>query len=424
MTRTIAMVAAGSRGDVQPYVALAKGIQAAGHTVRLIASAEFESLVTEAGLTFFSTGEGAESVIQSDAWRKDIERGNFMVLLARMRQEMSKRAHLEASILPPLLEGSDLIIAGMNGLGGLYAIADKISIPMISAYVFPFTPTRAFPSPIVPASQLGGLLNQTSFHLMRQMMWQTLRVSDAAIRRELNLPKSPRFGPFKIMNAKGDPTLYGFSKHVLPPPADWGESHKVTGYWFLDHAPNWTPPSELIAFLKDGPAPVYIGFGSMANRDPQKMTELALQALEISGQRGVLASGWGALSSADLPKSVYMLRSAPHSWLFPQMAAVIHHGGAGTTAAGLRAGVPSVIIPFFGDQGFWARRVAALGVGTPPIARKSLTASKLADAIRQATSNDAMQERAVALGEKIRAEDGIGAAVEVIESLGNAKSGW
>jgi UDP:flavonoid glycosyltransferase YjiC (YdhE family) len=208
--------------------------------------------------------------------------------------------------------------------------------------------------------------------------------------------------------------LYGYSRHVLPRPDDWDDLNQVTGYWFLPSEAGWTPPADLVDFLSAGEPPVYIGFGSMGNRDPEATTRLTLEALTRSGRRGVLASGWGGMHAQDLPDTVYMLKSAPHSWLFPQMAAVVHHGGAGTTAAGLSAGIPSIIVPFFGDQPFWGGRVAMLGVGTAPIPRRRLTADKLAAAITQATADRAMQQRAAALGQRIRDEDGIGQAVALI----------
>jgi UDP:flavonoid glycosyltransferase YjiC (YdhE family) len=169
-----------------------------------------------------------------------------------------------------------------------------------------------------------------------------------------------------------------------------------------------------VAFLDGGAPPVYIGFGSMGNRNPGEAAELALRALEMSGQRGVIASGWGGLHKEDLPSSVYMLSSIPHSWLFPRMAAVVHHGGAGTTGAGLRASVPSIIVPFMGDQPFWGQQVSRLGVGTAPLPRKRLTADALARAITQVVTDATMRGRAADLGEQIRAEDGVGNAVEII----------
>ena len=331
----ISIVASGTRGDVQPYVALGKGLKTAGDSVSVLTSDDFETLVSSAGLQFRSTGSSIEKMLQSEEWSSTAEGGNFLTILSRMQREVKHRAHEVASIMPALLDGADLIVTGMGGMGGTFSIAEKVRIPLIQAYVFPFTPTRAFPSPLTPTLPLGRMINSLSFHAMRQIIWQSTRVADVTTRRELGLRRASFWGPFRSLNQKRVPVLYGYSQYVLPRPMDWDDHNYMTGYWFLDAAADWSPPTSLLDFLRAGPRPVYIGFGSMGNRNPEQATGLVLKALSLSGQRGVLASGWGGLSQADLPDTVYMLSSAPHSWLFPQMAAVVHHGGAGTTAAGL-----------------------------------------------------------------------------------------
>jgi len=210
------------------------------------------------------------------------------------------------------------------------------------------------------------------------------------------------------------PILYGFSPAVVPTPTDWPAFVHPTGYWFLDAPRDWRPPVALSAFLAAGPPPVYVGFGSMRNRQPQVVTALVVEALERAGQRGVLHSGWDGLAELRLPETIFPVDSIPHDWLFPRMAAIVHHGGAGTTAAALRAGRPAVVVPFFADQPFWARRVYELGVGPYPLPRARLTAARLADAITAAVYDPTMLERAVALGERLRAEDGVSEAVRVL----------
>ncbi|MCG8350002.1 MAG: glycosyltransferase [Chloroflexales bacterium] len=412
----ISIVASGSRGDVQPYIALGKGLKAAGYDVRILASDDFDSLVASAGLEFCSTGESVERMLQNDEWRKVKESGNFLMILSRMRVAMKREAAQIAQRMTTLLAGSDLIVTGMAGIS-VFSIADMLKIPVIQAYVVPFTPTRAFPSPLFPKLPWGGVLNRLSFHLMQQVFWQGLKVSDVVTRRELGMPPAPFWGPFRALSQAQAPVLYGYSPHVLPRPNDWAANYHVTGYWFLDEPSGWAPPADLANFLNAGEPPVYIGFGSMGSRNPEAAGQLALEALARAGQRGALASGWGGLSHSNLPETVHMISSIPHSWLFPRMAAVVHHGGAGTTAAGLRAGVPAVIVPFMGDQAFWGRRVADLGVGPAPITRKKLTSTQLAEAITQAVSDTAMCQRAADLGRKIRAEDGAGQAISLIQRL-------
>jgi UDP:flavonoid glycosyltransferase YjiC (YdhE family) len=209
--------------------------------------------------------------------------------------------------------------------------------------------------------------------------------------------------------------LMGYSPLVLPKPEDWDDWLHVTGYWFHDHGREWVPPRELAHFLDSGPPPVFVGFGSMSNRDPGGTTRLVLNAMAACGQRGVFQAGWGGLRQADLPEGVLTIGAVPHDWLFPQMAAVVHHGGAGTTAAGLRAGVPTVVVPFFGDQHFWGQRVNDLGLGPPPVPRKRLTAERLARALQVALGDEAVRDNAARMGAAIRAEDGVGRAVEIIE---------
>jgi len=230
-------------------------------------------------------------------------------------------------------------------------------------------------------------------------------------------PSMPRFLPKGIAGLVQGPLLYGFSPAVLPRSAAWGDDIEITGYWFADEPEGWTPPPELVAFLESGPKPVCIGFGSMSQRDPEATTRLVLDAVARSGQRAILLSGWGRLKASERPNHVFQCDAIPHSWLYPRMAAVVHHGGAGTTAAGLRAGVPSIVVPFHGDQPFWAKRVHELGVGPAPIPRNRISVERLASAIDTAARDEAMAARASEIGARIRAEDGVGRAVAAIERI-------
>jgi sterol 3beta-glucosyltransferase len=235
-----------------------------------------------------------------------------------------------------------------------------------------------------------------------------------ARREVLDLPPVPFYGP--IASFLGPRLcLDGYSALVAPRPRDWGASHYVAGYWFLDSDTNWQPPKALADFLSAGPAPICIGFGSMHDREAATVTELVKNALDRSEQRGILISGWGGLQTESASDRVFSIESAPHSWLFPRSAAVVHHGGAGTTAAALRAGVPSLIVPFMADQPFWGRRVYALGVGPEPIPHRRLTVDNLANSIRQMVADQAMRQRAAELGNRIRAEDGINRAIDLLE---------
>ena len=415
----IMIMAMGSRGDVQPYVALGKGLKAAGHSVRLATHENFESLVNSHELEFYPLKGNVQAFLEDTENRKLLENGNFLAINARAAKASQRAAIDWADGGLVAGQGMDLLIAGVGGLFLGVSLAEKLKIPLLQAYIFPFTPTKAFPAVLFPQSisKLGGAVNRLSHHIFRQIMWQGARTGDGLARQQvLDLPTAPFWGDYNSVHLQRYPILYGLSPSVIAKPSDWQNTH-ITGYWFLDEAPDWSPPLALLEFLQSGSPPVSIGFGSMVSRNPEETADLVLQAISLTGQRAILQSGWSGLSKRDLPDTVFMVDSVPHSWLFPQVAAVVHHGGAGTTAAGLRAGIPTIVIPFFGDQTFWGRRVAELGVGTAPIPRKELTAERLAEAIHKAVNDPAMRQRTADLGAKIQAEDGVANAVAIVQKL-------
>jgi sterol 3beta-glucosyltransferase len=417
----IAIFAMGSQGDVQPYIALGKGLKEVGYVVRLVTHENFEPLVTSHGLEFWPVQGNVQEFMKTQAIRDLLEKGNFFAITAHTAKAAQQAAMHWSREGLVACQGIDLLIAGVGGLYVGLAVAEKLKVPLLQAYIFPFTPTKAFPGILFPQSlsRLGGCVNWLSHQGVRQIMWQGFRSADAIARKKvLNLPPAPFFGPSYGDRRHQYPILYGFSPSVIAKPSDW-RNVDVTGYWFLDAPTGWVPSSSLMAFLQSGPPPVYIGFGSMGSRNPQETAALVLEALAHNQQRAIMLSGWDGLQAESLPDTVYLLDSVPHSWLFPQVAAVIHHGGAGTTAAGLRAGVPSIIIPFFGDQAFWGHRVAELGVGPKPIPRKQLTAKRLSQVIQRAVTDPAMRQRAADLSKKIRAEDGIAAAVAIVQKIKN-----
>ncbi len=413
----IAVIAPGSRGDVEPYLALGQGLVNAGHSVRLVTHEDFETLVRAHGVEFWPARGRVQDIVQSASMRQRLASGSFVSVLRQMQKDAEAGARELASASLAACEGMEMLLAGVGGLYVAVAIAEKLKLPLLQAYYIPFAPTRAYPSFLMPQlpANLSGAANRLSHHLARQMMWQAFRPADRLLRREiLDLPRAPFAGPYRSETLRGLPILYGFSPAVIPPPAD-GEDIHVTGYWFPESSETWTPPAALADFLAAGPPPVYVGFGSMSSSDPAATAAMILDALARAGQRGLILAGWGGLQATALPDSVMMIDSVPFGWLFPHMAAVVHHGGAGTTAAGLRAGVPSIVVPFFGDQPFWGRRVADLGVGPAPISRQKLSAARLGQAIATAVSDPALRRRAAELGARIRAEDGVANAVAIIE---------
>lgn len=414
----IAILAFGSRGDVQPYIALGKGLHDAGHAVRLVTHQNFGGLVKSYALEFMPVVGNIQEIAESEEMKKLLEKGNFLAITRHTAKLAQDAAIQWAKDGLAACEGVELIVAGVGGLNLGVALAEKLGIPFLQAHVVPFTPTSAFPGILFPQSlsRLGGGFNTLTHHLTRQIMWQGFRSADNQARKQvLGLPVASFWGPYQHDSLQQTPVLYGFSPSVIPKPADWDSKTHITGYWLLDPTTDWTPPGALVEFLQAGPPPVYIGFGSMGSRNPEETAELVLKAVQRTQQRAILQTGWGGMQKENMPTNVFMVDSIPHSWLFSQIAAVVHHGGAGTTAAGLQAGVPSIIIPFFGDQPFWGQRVADLGVGPKPIPRRQLTVERLAQAIQTAVTDSTMRQRAADLGARIRAEDGITKAVEIIE---------
>jgi sterol 3beta-glucosyltransferase len=248
---------------------------------------------------------------------------------------------------------------------------------------------------------------------MLQMIWQWYGPYANEFRKRFSLRPLRGADFHRILTST--PLLAAYSPAVIWHPKDWPDTVHITGYWFQDVQPQWRPSPELEAFLDLGEPPVYVGFGSMGGSSPDEFAAIVLKALAESGRRGLLLTGWGGMNVMKVPDNVFVLNSAPHSWLFPRTAAVVHHGGAGTTAEGLRAGIPNVIVPFIVDQSFWGKRVQELGVGPKAIPAKKLTVEKLAVAIRAATTDPNMKERAAVIGKAIRAEDGVGNAVKIVK---------
>lgn len=418
----ITIVTLGSRGDVQPYLPLGLGLQRAGFGVSLATFNTFREFVVEHGLEFAEISGDPRSTMNSEAGQAWLQSGrNIVTATKQMKRAVAGNEIMQSfNDVHEVCRGTDAIVYSFMGAMAYHA-AEKLEVPSIFALLQPFSRSRLTPSMIAPQLPLGGRYNLLTHYLSEQLIWLVASKMINRWRREsLNLPALSWNGLFNRVYEEKHPYLYGFSPLVVPRPADWPAWHHISGYWFLDHDPAWSPPGALLRFLEAGSKPVSIGFGSMTGRGAAKLLDVAVQTLEQTGQRAILLGGWADPQSVEVPETIFKIDAVPHDWLFPRMAAVVHHGGAGTTAAGLRAGVPSVLVPFFGDQPYWGRRVYALGVGPRPIQRRALTVPRLVEAISSALDDETIRHNASVLGERIRAEDGVQSAVDFISDyLGN-----
>ena len=413
----VTIIAYGSRGDVQPVLALAKGLAAAGWGVRLVASADFREWIERHGLEAAETSSTARDVMGSDDGRLWVDRGTRPLAQVRVMRRLAMRTYPQ--MMREAWEAcrdADAVVSTATTEPFAVAMAERRGVPHVTALVAPaFVPTRSGAATwLAPLPERTSALNYAAGKLLAEAaFYRVMPDLVATFRREtLGLPRESIFR--YAAEARRRPVLLGYSEHVVPHPPDWPPTFHTTGYWFLEDEDGWTPPPALVEFLEAGEPPVCVGFGSMTGRDPGALTRLVVDAVARSGRRALLLSGWGGLDDSALPPGVLRIAEAPHSWLFPRVAAVVHHGGSGTTAAALRAGRPMVVVPHLGDQPFWGVRMRALGVAPPPIARPKLTAEKLARAIRTVSSDEGMRRRADDLGRRIRAEDGVATAVRLL----------
>jgi sterol 3beta-glucosyltransferase len=414
----IAVLALGSRGDVQPLIALAVSLAKRGHDVRLVTHDNFAEIAAGRGVAFEAvTGDLRVVLSGADGKRMTASGRNRLTALAAMRA-IARQARDWWIQLRDLSAGAEMLVSSATTFAIAASLAECRDVAWVRTNITPVAPTADFPSPLLPAPPLPmpGWANRLHHHLDTQICWQAFRRSTNGFRREIfGLPPWPRFGPFARFRAERRPLLMACSPHVIARPRDWPAEVEVTGYWFLDRPPEWVPPPDLMRFLRADPPPVYIGFGSMTMADPAATAALVTEAVAKAGCRAVIGAGWGGLRPRQQHDNIYSTEELPHDWLFPQMAAVVHHCGAGTTASALRAGLPSVPVPFMADQFFWAWRLRRLGVATAAVPHRKLSVQALVTALRNAIDDDEMRQRARSLGAAIRAEDGLLRAVAAVE---------
>jgi sterol 3beta-glucosyltransferase len=411
----IVLVAIGTWGDVRPIVVLANALQSEGYEVLLMAAQEFRHWTEARHIPFVGLTINIQGMLDSVASKG----GNLLASIKLMNQVVAPAMVQVGKEIADCVQDGDALLIAETGQSLVNGIVEKYHLRIIHASPLLTVPTREFPLLNLPSlpdwMPLRGAIYRLGGQMFRRVAWSTIGARGNQVRTEyLSLPKQTWSKHRALLEST--PYLLMVSRHVIPRPADWPSNVRITGYLFDDDT-DWQPPQDLVKFLDDGEKPVYIGFGSMHAKNPEVTTRMLIDGVQRSGRRAVLLTGWAGIGALEAPDSIFILKYAPHSWLFPRMAAVVHHGGAGTTAAGLRAGVPTIITPIIGDQPFWGQRLYELGVGTKPIPHGKLTAEKLAAAIQEATTDRAMQERAAELGRKIAVEDGVGEAVKAVKEF-------
>jgi sterol 3beta-glucosyltransferase len=400
----VLIVTAGSHGDVAPFTGLGVRLQQAGHQVALAAHDRFADLVRGSGLEHRALpGDPVELVrARSAAPSPQAARSVFASFLDELGDGILAAA-----------AGTDILLTAFGPAPASRLVADAFEIPSAGVYLAPSVPTRAFPPPgSAAAGEPTGADNLAAGRAMLDRAGSLYTDVLARLRRRLGLP-APAAGAAAAPD--GWPVCHGFSPAVLPRPADWPDPVHVTGYWWPATPQGWRPPDRLVDFLQAGPPPVFVGFGSMSPAEGERLDDVVAAAVQQAGVRAVVQSGWAQLGAAG--DDILLVGDLPHEWLFPRCAAVVHHAGAGTTGAGLRAGIPAVPVPVLVDQPFWAARLHDLGVASRPLPMPALTTDALAGALRSCLDNPALRGRAAELGRRIRAEDGPAAVLTLVAQL-------
>ncbi len=413
----------GTRGDVEPFVALARGLGGAGHEAVLAAPHRYAEFVRDRGVDFAGIDDGPMRLMEDAAVVGEVASGGLRakLSLARRMPAMFTRVLEDCwTVAADVLgAGADVVVHNGQVIAGQH-VAERLGRPAVLALPIPmYVPTREFPWPgqALPR-RLPAALHRSTFLGMKGPELMFRRTVDRW-RDTLDLPRRRgRHNPLRHPDGAPAPVLHAISRHVVPRPADWPPEATVTGYWFLDGAAP-ALPDDLTEFLGAGEPPVFIGFGSMSGPDPAATTATVLAAARRAGVRAVVATGWGGLT-ADTSSDVFAVDEVPYGRLFPRVAAVVHHGGAGTAAAAAAAGRPQVICPFVADQPFWGWRFRDLGVAPEPVHQRRLGPDVLAAAIERATTDTGLAAAAGRLGALIRDEDGVRNAVRQLETIAGA----
>ncbi|WP_330310400.1 MULTISPECIES: glycosyltransferase [unclassified Streptomyces] len=406
---------AGSRGDVAPYTGLGHGLARAGHEVTLVTHGCFEPLVAGSGVGFHALPVDPRAELESargQALHRSTTGAGKLIRVVEMARALVGQMTED---LIEAAETSDVLLLS-SSLGPLgHAVAEGLSLPSMGVYLQPLAPTREFAPPVTGVRSWGPAVNRAAGYGVNMAVERVFADTVGTLRARLGLP---RIGPGDTRRARerqGWPVHHGFSPLVVRRPRDWRPGLDVTGYWWPYDAAHAQLPSPLRDFLDAGPPPVFVGLGSATVPDPERLSNEVVRGLRAAGLRGVIQRGWGELRASG--DDMFTVGEVPHSVLFPRMAAVVHHAGAGTTAAGLRAGVPAVPVPIQFDEGFWANRLVSVGVSPGVVPLRGLRAARLASALVRATGEPSYRRRAEELAGRIRAEDGVGPVVAALGRL-------
>jgi sterol 3beta-glucosyltransferase len=399
----------GSEGDTRPFVALCRGLVNVGHDVKLFAEQSSVHIAHAHGIAVESLAGDMRATLTLGHSAQEFSGRELLKAVRKGVRGVNGNIASWMSAMTEHARTADAILyGGFACPPPAQAIAQELNKPAIGLWLQPTTPTREFASPTLPPWRLPRWLNQFSYRASPEAMMRLLygKSTEAA--------RAKMFGKATRARTKPEyPILYGFSRHIVPRPRDWPDSHRICGHWSLPTG-DWQAPADLLEFLSDGPPPIYVGFGAPSSFVGQKRLTEIMAA--IAGRRALFYPGWSKVTSAMLPKNVFVVGDTPHAWLFPLSSVVIHHGGAGTTHSASRAGVPSIVLPFGGDQPFWAARLAAAGVAPKHVRAAKCDREALADMIEFA-EQDAVRERAKKLGTAMAEENGVATAVEQIEAL-------
>ncbi|MFF1556232.1 glycosyltransferase [Streptomyces sp. NPDC058279] len=401
----ILIAAAGSRGDVAPYTGLGVALRRAGYDVAVATADAFAPLLREAGLEFRSLPADARV------------RGGAPGKRELMRTAGAFISELGQGLADATAAGADLLLLSTTTAPLGWHLAEATGLPSLGVYLQPTAPTGDFPPVVTGSRSLGRLGNRAAGRFALRMADRVYEDAVGKLRRRLGLPPVSASAMRRRQEEVNWPVLYGFSTALVPRPSDWRPGLEVVGNWWPHHDSVERLPVEVEDFLGAGPRPVFIGFGSMAAGEGERLSEIAVRALRRAGLRGILQAGGAGLAAAG--DDVLTIGAVPHALLFPRLAAVVHHAGAGTSAAALRAAAPAVTVPVTADQPFWAGRLAALGAATEPIPFRALTADRLADALDQVVKERAFTRAAASAARHLATEDGAGRVLKAIRRLGD-----